>query len=926
MVDRRKVIREREYLIVEGARQNNLKGFDLSIPHNALTLITGLSGSGKSSLAFDTIYSEGRWRYMESLSSYTRLFMERIDRPLVDSIRNIRPSIALEQKNPVKTARSTVGTLTEIYDYLCLLYGKVGKTFCPECNVEVKEEAPQDILEEVLKREGARAYITFPLRMGEDRREALMDLLKKGFIRVKSGEEILEVADLLEGHERIPESLHPIVDRVVIRREGRARLMDSIEMAFREGGGEVVIDLVGGKTLRFRRGFVCNICGRGFRKPTPLLFSFNHPVSACPECKGFGNILLYDEDRIVPNKNLSLEEGAIEPWTKPAYEWWYEELESIAHEAGVDLKKPYKDLTEREKEIIFRGYGSFEGIDGFFQELEEKRYKLHVRVFLSRYKGQFECPRCKGARLVEEALWVKVGGKSIFELSRMSIKELRRFFDNLNLTPMEAEVAREALRQIRSKLEFLHRVGLDYLTLDRQSRTLSGGEVQRVRLAGELSNRMVGTLYVLDEPSIGLHSRDTERLIGLVKELVAIGNTVIVVEHDEAFIRAADYMVEMGPLSGKDGGDVVYAGDFRTFLSSARTITARYLRGEERIPVPRWRRKGSGRFLTLRGAKENNLKGIDVRFPLHTFICITGVSGSGKSSLVKDTLYNALARAFGLPFEKAPILDRIEGIEHIRGVKLIDQSPIGRTPRSNPITYIGGFGEIRRFFASLPQARRAGLTPAHFSFNLSKGRCDHCNGDGRIAIEMYFLADVYITCEACKGKRFKPHILEVKYMDRSISDILDMTVKEALDFFPDLGELKRKLSLLADVGLDYLPLGQPAVTLSGGEAQRLKIAKELGGRWGKDFLYIMDEPTTGLHPHDVRRLISVINRLVDEGNTVVVVEHNLDVIKSADYIVDLGPEGGDEGGRVVATGTPEEVAEVKDSHTGRFLEPKLREV
>ncbi len=920
----KKALKEREFLIINGARQNNLKGFDLAIPHNALTLITGLSGSGKSSLAFDTIYSEGRWRYMESLSSYTRLFMEKIDRPLVDSIHNVRPAIALEQRNPIKTSRSTVGTLTEIYDYLCLLFGKIGRTFCPDCNVEVREEAPQDIVDEILKREGERIYITFPLILKGERSEVLKDLMKRGFIRLKVGDEVLEVADVLGREASLPEEVRVVVDRLVVKREERARLADSVETAFREGGGEVIVEIVDGETLHFRRGFTCNRCGRAFKRPTPLLFSFNHPVSACPECKGFGNVLLYDEDRIVPNKNLSLEEGAIEPWTKPAYEWWYEELESIAPKARIDLRKPYKDLTEREKEIIFRGYGYFGGIDGFFQELEEKRYKLHIRVFLSRYKGQFECPRCRGARLVEEALWVRIGGRNIFELSRMSIKELRRFFDTLTLTPMEREIAKEALRQVRSKLEFLYRVGLDYLTLDRQSRTLSGGEVQRVRLAGQLGNRMVGTLYVLDEPSIGLHARDTRRLIDLVKELVSIGNTVIVVEHDESFIRSADYMVEMGPLSGKDGGHVVYAGDFNTFLATSRTITARYLRGEERIPVPRWRRKGSGRSLRLKGARENNLKSIDVKIPLHTFTCITGVSGSGKSSLVTDTLYNALARAFALPFEKVPLLDGIEGLEHIKGVKLIDQSPIGKTPRSNPITYIGGFGEIRRFFASLPQARRAGLTPAHFSFNLPKGRCDKCNGDGRILVEMYFLADVYVTCDACKGKRFKPHILEVKYQERSISDVLDMTVKEAVQFFPNLWELQRRLSLLVDVGLDYLPLGQPAITLSGGEAQRLKIAKELGVKWGGDFVYIMDEPTTGLHTHDVKRLLSVINRLVDEGNTVIVVEHNLDVIKSADYIIDLGPEGGDEGGMVVAKGTPEEVAKVDRSHTGRFLREVLK--
>ncbi len=911
-------------LFIKGVRQNNLKGFDLAIPHNRLTIVTGLSGSGKSSLAFDTIYSEGRWRYMESLSNYARLFMEKIDRPLVDDIKNIRPSIALEQRNPVKTSRSTVGTLTEIYDYLCLLYAKVGTTVCPECNLDVKEDMPAGVVEDIIRYEGKRAYILFPLKIHGEIDRVVRGLLKKGFVRAKKGGRVIEIEDGAIEELKGLSDIYVVVDRLVIQKDARQRLLESIETAFREGDGRVIVDIVDGVRLEFSDSFSCNSCGRVFQKPYTLLFSFNHPVSACPECRGFGNILRYDEDRVVPNKDISIKEGAIEPWTKPKFRWWYEELMDIADEAGIDIEKPYRELTEREREIIFKGYRYFEGIDGFFKELEAKRYKLYVRVFLSRYKGQFTCPECKGARLVKDALSVSIGGMDIHKLCTMSIDELNTFFAELKLSTTEEEIAKEVLRQIRLKIDFLCRVGLGYLTLDRQTRTLSGGEVQRVRLANQLGNRMVGTLYVLDEPTIGLHPRDTDRLVKIIKELTDAGNTLIVVEHDPAVIRSGDYIVELGPVSGKDGGEVVFSGDYDDFINSSDTITARYIRSEERIPLPGWRRKGDGRYICLKGARENNLKGIDVRIPLNTFTCVTGVSGSGKSTLVNETIYNILARYFGMPFGSMPRVDRIEGIQHLRGVKLIDQSSIGKTPRSNPITYIGGFDEIRHFFARLPIARRLGYTPGHFSFNLPKGRCPVCRGDGRIRLEMYFMADVYTICDACDGKRFKPEILEVKYRGRNISDVLDMTVSEAIDFFPDINGLKKRLILLKEVGLDYLPLGQPAMTLSGGEAQRLKIARELGSKDGRGFLYIMDEPTTGLHPHDIRRLLSVINRLVEEGNTVLVVEHNLDVIKSADYIIDLGPEGGEEGGRVVATGTPERVARTKDSHTGRFLRDMVK--
>ena len=913
----------RDCLTVKGARQNNLKGIDVDIPHNRLTVVTGLSGSGKSSLAFDTIYAEGRWRYMESLSNYARLFMEKIDRPLVDSIKNIRPSIALEQKNPVKTSRSTVGTLTELYDYLCLLYAKTGRTFCPECGVEVKETSPSDIIEDILKNEGKRAYILFPLYIRDNKEDVLKNLLQEGFIRIKSGEEIIE----LSADENMPAlndtNIHVIADRVVINKENRARISDSVETAFKRGCGRVSIEFTDGGKKDFLSGFCCDICKRAFEKPSHLLFSFNHPVSACPECKGFGNILTYDEGRIIPNENISLEQGAVEPWTKPSYKWWYDELQDVSDEAGIDLRKPYKYLSKEEKKALFEGHGFFHGINGFFKELEGKRYKLHIRVFLSRYKGTSQCPSCGGTRLRAEALFVKIAGKNIAELCNISIKELKNFFIKLALSPSKEEVAKEILRQIRSKIDFLCKVGLDYLSLNRQTKTLSGGEIQRVKLANQIGNRMVGTLYVLDEPSIGLHARDTERLVEIVKDLADVGNTLLVVEHDESVIKASDYILEMGPLSGKDGGKLVYSGDFSNFINHSKTITARYLRREESIPLPLWRRKGSGKSLILSGLRANNLKNITIELPLKTFICITGVSGSGKSTLVNDTLYNALARYFGQAVYGTPALDKIQGIEEIKGVKYIDQSAVSKTSRSNPVTYIGGFDEIRRFFSELSSAKKAGLTPAHFSFNLSRGRCDVCCGDGRLKIEMYFLADIYVTCEECNGKRFKKRILEVKYRGKNISDVLDMTVEEAIEFFPRLKGLKKKLLLLKDVGLGYLNLGQPATTLSGGEAQRLKIARELGTNESQDYIYIMDEPTTGLHPHDIKKLLSVINRLVEYGNTAVIVEHNLDVIKSADYIIDLGPEGGDEGGRKIAEGSPERVAHQKGSHTGKYLKKLL---
>jgi excinuclease ABC subunit A len=920
---------EKDSLIIEGARQNNLKSIHLKIPHDKVTVITGLSGSGKSSLAFDTIFAEGRWRYMESLSTYARQFLEKIDRPLVDSIRNIRPSIALEQKNPVKTARSTVGTVTELYDYLRLLYSKMGKTFCSDCGKKVEEVTLTTILESLLEEEGRRALILFPLSLkNENAVESLNELIKKGFFRIKIGDTVYTVEDgsdlnKLPLNEGNLTEVQVVLDRLVIDEKARTRLADSLEAALREGNGRVYVDLLEQEVRMFEEGFRCSDCGLIFKKPQPLLFSFNHPTGACAECKGFGNVLLYDEERVIPDKNLSLLRGAVDPWSKPGYRWWYEELLKAAPELKIDLKKPYKNLSKREKKVLFEGSGNFDGIEGFFHELESKRYKLHIRVFLSRYKGQFPCPSCRGARLRSEALRVKIEGFTISELCDKSIGELVTFFDNLTLTSFEEGISKEVLRQIKSKLQFLQRIGLDYLTLNRQTRTLSGGEAQRVSLTNQMGAQLVGTLFVLDEPSIGLHSRDTARLIDILKELSSTGNTLVIVEHDESVIRSADYIVEIGPLSGADGGHVVFAGDVDRFIKEGETITAHYARGKKKIAISKWRRKGSGKSIVIKGASENNLKNVEIGLPLHTFTCVTGVSGSGKSSLIHDTLYNTLAKKFKISFAKTPKVESIEGTDNISGVRLISQEPIGKTPRSNPVTYIGGFDEIRQFYASLKMSKKLGLTPGHFSFNVPKGRCESCKGEGHIKLEMYFMADIYVVCERCDGKRYRPAVLQVLYKGRSISDALKMTVKEAITFFPRLPELQRKLSILQEIGLDYLPLGQPATTLSGGEAQRLKIAKEMSEKKPADMLYIMDEPTTGLHKDDISKLLSALNRLIDRGNTVLIVEHNMDVIKSADFIIDLGPEGGEKGGWVIVSGTPEEVALSKISYTSRYLREVL---
>jgi len=918
------------WLRVEGARQNNLKNISLALPHDRVTVITGVSGSGKSSLAFDTLFAEGQWRYVESLSTYARMFLERVDRPDVDRIEQIRPSVAIEQKNPVRTARSTVGTATEVYDYLRLLFAKIGRVHCPQCGTPGASDSVDTVAEGLLREHpGERALLCFPVPVppaartqDAGRAEFFASLVKRGFARVKVGGQVLDLSpapalDLSETREALV-----VLDRVSLAAEQRARLTDSLETAFREGGGTVEVEVLGREPRVFAQEFRCPVCRLALARPQPLFFSFNHPLGACPDCKGFGNILRYDEARLIPDPSRSLADGAVEPWSHPSSRWYQKELLKAAKRRGLDAARPYAELTPEDRRWLHEGDKKFPGIRGFFEEVESYRYKLHIRVFLSRYRSQFRCPRCAGARLKTEALAVKVGGRTIADCTAMTVEELARFVAAVPLTTWEEAVAREILKQLQAKVGFLLRVGLGYLTLSRQTRTLSGGEAQRINLANQLGSQLVGTLYVLDEPSIGLHARDTARLSELCRELASRGNTVVIVEHDRNFIESADYLVELGPGSGERGGQVIFAGSRAEFLQDPRSLTARYLTGRDSIPTPPARRQGR-RHLTLVGAHEHNLKGLTVKFPLQTLTCVTGVSGSGKSTLVHDTLYRAAARAFKVEFQPPGAYDALLGLEYVKGVRLIDQEPIGRTPRSNPVTYIKAFDEIRKVYAGLPRARALGLHSGAFSFNVPGGRCEVCQGNGFQKLEMYFFEDVYVTCQECAGKRFRPDVLQVAYKGKDVSQALRLTVDEAVQFFSAQSALVRRLQVLQEVGLGYLRLGQPATTLSGGEAQRLKIAAELGARPTTDVLYILDEPTTGLHLDDVKKLLAVLNRLVNAGNTVVVVEHHLDVIKTADWIVDLGPEGGDAGGELVAEGTPELVAQTEGSYTGKFLRDVL---
>lgn len=921
-------------LIIEGARQNNLKNITLKLPHNKVIAITGLSGSGKSSLAFDTIFAEGQWRFIESISSYARLFLEKLDRPDVDSIQNIRPAVALEQKNPVKGSRSTVGTLTEVYDFFRLLFSKVSIPYCPNCGKEVTKWDTSGIVRFLIdEHSGSKALIIF------EAPGPLYELKKKGYHRVLVNGEVTDITELsaVSGQRSAIDSanqpsafnLQPfhdvVLDRVVIRDE--PRIADSIEAAWREGDERIKVVLISDTpqpdiVLKFTAANACDECGMELLDPFPLLFSFNHPVGACEKCKGFGNILVYDDELIIPDKHLSLSEGAVGPWEKPAARWWKRQFISGCKKAGIDVKKPYIDLADEEKKVIFRGSKDFYGIDDFFTELEGKRYKLHVRVFLSRYRRSSTCPACKGKRLQDGALAYKISGYDIAELCEMPVVKLTRFFRDIDLSPFQKDLAKEILRQINMKLAFLQRVGLDYLTLSRQGRTLSGGEFQRVNLSNQLASYLTGTLYVLDEPTVGLHARDTERVSNIMAELSGIGNTIIVVEHDRGVIEAADWVVELGPGGGHRGGEIVFSGSKEGFLE-ADTLTSRYVRGIDRITpaLPTGRpspRIGRGELI-LNNARGNNLQGVTLRIPLHALTAVTGVSGSGKSSLIVETLYYALSKQLGVGLDTPLPFDNIQGAGLINGIKIIDQNPVGKSPRSNPATYLKLFDQIRKLFSEQTESKANGYGPGFFSFNVPGGRCETCKGEGYQKVEMYFFEDIYIKCEECGGKRYKPEALRITYRGKDIVDILEMTVEEASQLFSDVPSLSNKLTLMKNVGLGYLKLGQSATTLSGGEAQRLKICSEMSAGGKGDFLYILDEPTVGLHFRDVKLLIDVLRKLLEAGNTVVVIEHNLDVIAASDWIVDLGPEGGDGGGEIIFEGRPEDIVKAPGSYTGKYL-------
>ena len=930
-------------LVVRGARTHNLKNVDVTLPSGTLVVITGVSGSGKSSLAFDTIYAEGQRRYVESLSAYARQFLERMEKPDVDRIEGICPAIAIRQKNSVRNPRSTVGTMTEIHDYMRLLYARVGRTICRQCGQEVTRETAEVVAGRLaVLAAGSRLLVGFempvvalPTAVADAVAETLNVLRRRGFGRLLTDGQAVAIEEVDPATLKGRATLEVVVDRVRIEGDLRSRLTDSIETSYREGGGAAFAIVTadrepGARRLEFSERFECRPCSLTYETPQPRLFSFNNPFGACPTCHGFGNIIELDMDLVVPDPSKSIGQGAIEPWSKPHYRAQLAGLKRTARKAGVRLDVPWRDLTPAERAYVVEGDTAaavpteptgdvYEGIRGFFRWLERKKYKVHVRVFLSRYRGYLPCPECGGARLRREARDVRVADRTIDAVSALTVREARRFFDGLALTERETAVADKVLREIRRRLSFLVDVGLDYLTLDRLSSTLSGGEAQRISLATSLGSALVGTLYVLDEPSIGLHSRDNQRLIAILRQLRDQGNTVLVVEHDEDMIRIADHIVDMGLGAGEQGGRVVYSGDLPGLLQETRSLTAKYLRQELAIPVPSPRRRGIGRKIRLLGASEHNLQAIDVEIPLNTLTCVTGVSGSGKSTLVHDVLYAAVKRAKGDWDRRVGAFRALEGLEYITDTILVDQAPIGRTPRSNPVTYLKAFDPIRELFASTKDARTLGLTASHFSFNVPGGRCEACQGEGEVRVEMQFLADVFVPCDQCDGMRFKPQVLDVRYKGRNVHQVLEMTVREAITFFGTSPKVLRRLQVLEEIGLGYLRLGQPATTLSGGEAQRIKIAAHLASCGGERLLYILDEPTTGLHFDDISKLLAAFRKLVEAGHTLLVIEHNLDVIKTADYVIDLGPEGGEGGGRVVATGTPEQVAEIEASHTGLAL-------
>ena len=955
-------------IIVRGARVNNLKNVSFTIPLNALTVVTGVSGSGKSSLAFDTLYAEGQRRYVESLSAYARQFLERMDKPEVDEVLGICPAIAISQKNSTRNPRSTVATQTEIYDYLRLLFARIGRTICRKCGETVRRETPQSITDKVMELpEGTRFYVLFPASAGTeftaaDEEEAtggkekkparrkisakakelaakaaainlqahLMSLMQRGFTRLyqaASGEVIeLQTPDSFPGDNF--DGYFVLVDRLVLKSDLHNRLVDSLEVCFQEGHGQAVIQTVGEtpRQLVFSERFECRACDIVYLPPEPSLFSFNNPFGACPTCQGFGNTIGLDLKLVIPNRELSLSEGAIEPLTRPQFEWWRDELKRFARQRGISMTTPFGELTAEEQRAVIEGsHGEddYTGVIGLFDWLETKKYKLHVRVFLSKYRGYTVCPDCRGSRLRQEARDVQVGGRRLPDICHDSLRDSATFFAELKLTPEEQSIAERLLSEIRSRLRFMLDVGLDYLTLDRLASTLSGGEAQRIQLATHLGSSLVGALYVLDEPSIGLHPRDSERLIRLLLNLRDIGNTVLVVEHEAEMMRAADHVLDVGPGAGELGGEIIYEGTFKGLLKHEASLTGKYLRGDQQIKWPREHRAKGRNGLILRGAREHNLCNIDVEIPLNMLVCVTGVSGSGKSTMIHDCIYAGLRSLRGDWQGAVGQFASLEGGKHLDDVILVDQAPIGRTPRSNPVTYIKIYDAIREAFASTREAQTRGYTAGHFSFNVPGGRCDTCDGDGTVTVEMQFLADVELVCEECKGTRFKSAVLDIKYRGKNIHEVLQLTVREAIGFFAHSQRISGKLKVLDDVGLGYLRLGQSATTLSGGEAQRVKLASYLSKKSGEKSLYIFDEPTTGLHFDDINKLLTSFRRLLDSGASLIVIEHNLDVIKTADWIIDLGPEGGDKGGAVIATGTPEEVMEVSASYTGKFLRAHL---
>jgi excinuclease ABC subunit A len=902
-------------IVLRGVRVHNLRGIDVTIPTRRLVVITGVSGSGKSSLAFDTLYAEGQRRYVESLSSYARQFLERMEKPRVDEVEGICPAIAIRQRSLSRSPRSTVGTATEVQDHLRLLFARVGRTVCDECGGEARRDSPATAADAILEEAGGEKLLV-GFEPEELDSSALDGLRKRGFRRLLVGEELLDIEDEGAASGAVSGSA-VIVDRIKASAGERGRIVDALEVAFREGGGRAVVLVPGRERRRFSERFECGACRREFVEPQPRLFSFNNPVGACPACHGFGNLIEVDVDLVVPDKRRSLAEGAIEPWNKPHYRKLQTQLRTFARRRGIPVDVPWSFLDEGQRRLVLEGEDDFPGVLGFFRWLEGRKYRVQVRAFLARYRGYQECPDCGGGRLRSEALRVRVGDKSIRDVGEMTVKEARRFVAGLSLSDAERTVAGRVVGEIDRRLSFLEDVGLDYLTLDRPSASLAGGESQRIALAAALGTGLVGTVFVLDEPSVGLHPRDTERLVGILRALREQGNTVVVVEHDPDIVAAADYVIDLGPGAGDQGGRVVFEGTIRALRKETRSLTAKYLRGDLQIPVPARRRRGNGLFLTVRGANLHNLKDLDVRVPLGAFTVVTGVSGSGKSTLVHDVLGASLRRRRGgADHGDDPT---VQGAEYIEQLEMVDQAPLGRSPRSNPVTYMKAFDAIRDLFARTPEGKKAGFEASHFSFNMPGGRCEACSGDGRVKVDLQFLADAYLICEGCGGRRYRPSVLEVKWRGRSIDEVLELTVREALQFFNGQHRVTRRLKVLDQIGLGYLRLGQPSSTLSGGEAQRVKLAAHLLRRPGARVMYMLDEPTTGLHMGDVAELLKALQRLLDGGATLVVIEHNLHVIKQADWVIDLGPEGGDRGGKLVFEGTPEDLVARGRGHTARHL-------